>query len=192
MAIAAFALITLDEAKAMLDLQTLTAAQQTHLEGVIDGCSLEIEGLIHTVLVKRASIVEKHTGGPPHRRGGWKRLYLDRKPIVSVASIVDDDGNTVDSSEYTIIENEGVLEHEWQWPAPVGRWTVTYSAGLFDTTTDVTQDLKNACRMLVADRFVRRTPESSVNIGDVKTMHGSAAIPAPVKSMLGKYLVVGA
>lgn len=79
-------------------------------------------------------------------------LYLNAQPIVSVTSITDDDSNTIASTEYTIV-NPGngaasYLEHDTYWPAPVGRWTVVYTAGIWEDTDDVDWDVKEWARLV--------------------------------------------
>jgi len=121
-----------------LELRRATAIATYALEAKCNG----------TVFVRR-SFTEDYGGGQvPGRRGGAKRIHLHHAPIVSVTSITDDDSNTVASTDYTIVSEQGYLEHDSIWPSPVGRWTIIYTAGVFADTDDVSWNIKDVARGL--------------------------------------------
>jgi hypothetical protein len=110
--------------------------------------SMHIESLCNgTVFIQRA-FTEDYTGGTSGRLGGSKRIYLRHSPIVSVTSITDDASTTISSTDYTVDAQQGVLEHDGLWPVPDGRWTIIYTAGLFEDTDDVSWDVKEWARIV--------------------------------------------
>ncbi len=119
-----------------------------HINGA---AALKLEDMCAGIAFVQRSFTEDHSGGIVGRRGGLKRLYLNRTPIVSVASITDDNSNTIAATGYTIIGTLGnsYLEFDGLMPAPVGRWTVIYTAGVFADTASVTWDVKLAAIILV-------------------------------------------
>lgn len=119
------------------------------LERACTIASLALETLCEPTKFVQRVFTEDYAAGANGRLGGVKRLYLHALPIVSVTSITDDDANTVASTEYTIIADEGILEHDTYWPAPVGRWTIVYTAGHWEDTDDVDYDVKEAAMAIV-------------------------------------------
>lgn len=198
MAVSIYALIERTEAERFLQLGSLSAEEEILLDALINACSLEIESLCRTFLIIRGSgspavdaITEDHSGGVDGASlGGAKRLYLKHLPIASVTSIADDDGNTVPAADYTVVAAQGILEHDSTWPRPVGRWTVTYSAGRFVDTDSVSSDLKLAAKMLVGSRFTNRSPGTKSRVGDVSVEHSEQAIPNAVIALVGSYRVI--
>lgn len=141
--------------------------------------SLAIESMCgSTVFIQRA-FTEDYTAGNNGRLGGSKRLYLNHLPIVSVTSITDDDSNTVAGTEYTIIANDGVLEHDTYWPSPVGRWTVVYTAGHFADTDDVDWDVKEWARVVaLRNKSFKGDPLQTTSLSN-RTGSRSVSRPAP-------------
>lgn len=156
MSLDSHALITVAEAKLLPDISG--DGSNPLLESLINAQSWAIESAMNGVVFVQRNFTEDYSGGIGGRRGGAKRIHLYHKPIVSVTSIVDDDSNEVTSTYYTIVANKGFLEHDWQWPAPVGRWTIIYKAGLFEATANVAADVKEACQLLVINRYQSRKP----------------------------------
>jgi len=82
------------------------------------------------------------------------RIYLRFRPIVEVVSITDPAGNTLDPDDLAIFEGEGIIEGFLQTAFTTNgrpsRWTITYVPGYFSATTDVDEDLKEACIKTVA------------------------------------------
>src|SRR5262245_4037692 len=114
-----------DEAARVIDVHELIdkapaqgSADQRELDRACIIASLAIEAMCGGTKFVQRSFTEDILG-----KGD--RLYLSATPIVSVTSITDDEGNTVSSTDYTIIpDKDGYLEHKHLWPFPVGRWTV--------------------------------------------------------------------
>jgi len=156
MALNAQALITVEEAKELPDVSGI--GSDTLIESALNAASLALESAMNGTVFVQQTFTEDYSGGINGRRGGAKRIHLYRKPIVSVTSILDDNSNEVTSTYYTIVAKQGFLEHDWRWPAPVGRWTIIYKAGLWATEADVDAAVKEACKLLVAERYRSRRP----------------------------------
>lgn len=150
------ALITVEEAKGFADISGIGG--DPLIESAINAASIALESAMNGTVFVEQTFTEDYSGGINGRLGGAKRIYLYRKPIVSVTSIIDDNSNSVTSTYYTIVAKKGFLEHDWQWPAPVGRWTIIYKAGLFATEADVDAAVKEACKLLVFERYKSRRP----------------------------------
>jgi hypothetical protein len=152
------ALITVPEAQ----LHPAIAAVASHelIESLIEASTRAIENYLNGRPVVQRQFTH-------YFAGGVKRLYLPHYPIVSVASVVDDDENTVATADYRVYADEGVLEHVGYWPYPIGRWKVTWTAGLVDQRINVPHHFKEACRRLVAFMTAKATPGAiSEKIGD--------------------------
>lgn len=137
----AYAITTVPAALAFLT----TEHEPETVGTMIDAATVRIEQYCGNGFVRR-SYSENHCGG-------GKRLFLQRSPIVSVASVVDwaDTPNSVVAADYDINDTVNSLDHVASWPYPVGSWVVTYTAGRFAATTDVTADLRLAAHFLIAD-----------------------------------------
>lgn len=145
----AYALTTVPAALSFL----ATEVEPQVVESMIDAATVRIENYCDNGFVQRA-YTEYHTGGiNEHTLGGAARMFLSRSPIVSVTSVVDQDDTptTVAATDYRIDHVVNALQHDSTWPAPVGRWIVSYVAGRFAATADVTADLQLAAQFLVAD-----------------------------------------
>ncbi len=186
-------ILDLEEGKRHLNVTTTT--DDAEILAFIGGATFAIEAYVQNAVVQRA-FTEDYTAGNGLRIGGARRIYLKRYPIVSVASITDDESNTVSSDDYIIVADEGYLEHDWRWPAPVGRWTVVYTAGRYTTTKTVEQHWKTACKLLLADYW--NLPQSNVQskkIGDLSIAYrdesGSDAsadvMPKAVRRLLAPF-----
>jgi len=164
MALNAQALITVAEGKELPDISG--TGSDPLIESAINAASLILESAMNGTVFVQQTFTEDYSGGVNGKRGGAKRIHLYHQPIVSVTSIIDDDSNEVTSTYYTIVATKGFLEHDWRWPAPVGRWTIIYKAGLFETEADVDAAVKEACKLLVAERYRSRRPGvQSSNVG---------------------------
>lgn len=164
MAVSSTALLTLDELKTLLGLPTTPSDQDARFEALINACSVAIENLASRYFVIRHDYVEHHE--PPPRdqwpnAGGLRKwtkgqtLYLRRYPVVTLTSIEDEAGFVIPVSEVNVRPEIGVLYRSGGWFIPQdtfgtpARWAITYDVGMFNSTTDVTADLKTACAMFV-------------------------------------------
>lgn len=140
--------IEVDELKRQLG--SIGTREDMDLETLCVIASLSIENICNGTKFIQRTFTEDYTAGTNGRLGGAKKIYLRSLPVVSVTSITDDDGNTVDSDDYTVIAKDGVLEHDWLWPAPIGRWTIVYTAGVWEDTDDVDWAVKKAAQLEAA------------------------------------------
>jgi uncharacterized phiE125 gp8 family phage protein len=158
-ALLTYAVVTVDELKTYLDISGQT--QDARLEQIANGVTVAFENETRAAFVQR-QFTERLTGSNYQNGvGGAKRLFLSKLPIVSVASIVDDDGNTVAAADYTIEAGPGILVHDWNWPRPEGysgRWTVTYTAGHAADTESVPADIKLLAMRTASFWFSRPNP----------------------------------
>jgi len=161
MALDSTALITVAEAKTYIWGSAGGAPSTLYdslLEGIINGISLGVERFLENAVVIR-TFTEDYSGGPKaFIRGGSKRIKTEKYPITGVTSITDDDANTVEAEDYTIIADLGWLEHDGHWPVPTGRWTIIYTAGLYADTASVDAMIKLAAQRITAGVFKRRVP----------------------------------
>lgn len=151
MSSSSYALLTDEELAIWLPSSNANPTGQVPINKINDAAAIKLEDMCGgTAFVKR-SFTGDHSGGLVGRRGGKKRLYLYRTPIVSVTSITDDDSNTIASTDYTIIGTLGnsYLEFDGVMPAPVGRWTIVYTAGIWTDTASVASEIKIAALNLV-------------------------------------------
>lgn len=180
-----YRLTTLDRVKKYL--VTLGTQQEGKVEPLIDAATLAIEGYCQNAFVQRA-FTDQHTGGVHGERGGAKRLFLSRYPIVSVASITDPAGGTVAATDYVVASAEGYLEHVGMWPAPTYRWSIAYTAGRFASESAVNEDVRLACHMLIEDWLRAPTgPISSKSGGQRSVQYESRDIPERVRALLEPY-----
>lgn len=179
------AVITTSELKEWLDLQGTAEDKNLKRATLVATYALEAE-CKGTVFVQRTFTEDYTAGQVAGRRGGAKRIHLFQAPIVSVTSITDDDSNTVASTEYTIVSKGGYLEHTALWPAPVGRWTIIYVAGVFDDTDDVTWNVKSVA-MSYAARVHKNKGGDTVQSRSRSGRSGSASITYADPSKLTSY-----
>ncbi len=184
-------LITLPEGKAHL--KVTGDAEDATILALIGSCTFTIESYIGNSIVQK-TFTEDYTAGKGRKLGGARRIHLRNYPVSSVTSITDDESTTVAATDYTIIADKGILEHDWRWPAPFGRWTVIYVAGRYATTDDVEQNFKMACKLLLAD--VYNLPQSNIQaqkIGDLSITYkdlaefSSSTMPPMVRTILDPF-----
>lgn len=186
-------LISLTEAK--LSLGLTDTSQDDKLAALISGISLRILAYLQNAVVIQVR-TEYHIGGK-------KRLYLQRYPLVSGPTISDGAGNTIPSTDYTTLPEQGLLQHAGCWPTAqdangnISRWTIVYSAGLAVNTAAVPADIKAACQVWLARQFNR--PDQSVTskrIGDLSLSYEGPSldqdgVPADIAAMLAPYVSHG-
>ena len=183
-------LITLPEAKDHLGVTSSTG--DATILALVGSCTFTIESYIGNSIVQK-TFTEDYTAGIGAKIGGARRIYLRNYPITSVTSITDDESNTIADADYTI-SDQGILEHDWRWPAPFGRWTVIYVAGRYATTDAVEQNFKTACKLLLADIY--NLPQSNIQsqkIGDLSITYkelaadASSTMPPMVRTILDPF-----
>jgi hypothetical protein len=196
-------LVTLDNLKVILGISG--TARDTQLSMLISAASKLIERRCVTYFVKRAGIVEKRAGSANWNvkvltypvQQGVKNLYLDGRPINGVTSIVDPKGNTVEAIDYSIIARKGILRHAGYWPVAVdannlpSEWTITYDAGLFDSTATVEEGLSLACVRLVQDMVQRGPGVGSKSANGVSVSYSAGNdLPEEVLALIQSYIEV--
>lgn len=193
---AATDLVTLAEVKTALSISVTD--HDSRLTALIANLSARI--LMHLqVPVVHETVTEKHFGGK-------KRLYLKKYPYVSGLTITDGKGNTIPSTDYLIIAEQGILQHVGLWPTAqeadgkIGRWSITFTAGLAATTAAVPADLKEACTLWIAKRFNRIDPSvTSKSVGDMSLSYailnesaaGAEGVTPDIASLLAPYISRG-
>ena len=173
-----------------------TAAEASALgvtvsQALLDAASVVIEKRTRKIFVQREV---------SERLDGWrKRINLQWRPIVSVESIEDPAGNTVLATDFFIDKDHGWVEHFGYFPIPMTEqgqkalWEVSYTAGRFATTADVTSDLKEACTRLAkwwADQPAGNV--TSVQAGSLSVSYGAmlsgSILPGDVENLLAPYI----
>ena len=200
MSISDYALITLPEAREYPGMPS--SGNDSIIEGLIDGCSLDIEQYCNGKIFVQRALTEDYTWDQIKQQSrNNNAIWLRKLPIVSVASITDPASNTVDSDDYWIDKVHGCLRTTGQWVIPqdsngfAAYWTIVYTAGLFENTLAIPGNVKMACRIYVAQIF--RHPDPDViekAVGDLKIKYNEARkmevdfmIPARVRSLIGSY-----
>jgi hypothetical protein len=187
-------LISLTEAKTELGITV--SDHDTRLSALITNTSSRILAHLQNSVVIQAR-TERHYGGK-------KRIYLQRYPVTSGPTISDEAGNTVESTDYLMLAEQGMLQHVGFWPTAqdadgkVSRWVIVYGAGLAVNTAAVPADLKEACLLWVSRRFSR--PDQSVTskrVGDLALGYAAPSeepegVPADIAAMLAPYVSQGA
>jgi hypothetical protein len=184
---ATYALLTDAELNTYIPSDQGSSIKSPPLAFINNAAALKLEDMCGGTAFVQRSFTEDHSGGLVGRLGGLKRLYLNRTPIVSVTSITDDDSNTVAATDYTIVGTLGnsYLEFDGVMPAPVGRWTVIYTAGVFATTAAITWDVKVAALALVRQLRDNKgvTSTSSSLSGRAGSRARSRAQTSPISSV---------
>lgn len=193
MAVIAEALVGLDETKTMLGISVGT--YDTQIENLIGAVSLAIQGIVGPHQLIKTAFTEDYSGGiKANQLGGARRLRMDHFPIVSVASITDDNAQTVPATDYTIVAEMGWLEHNGNWPVPDGRWTIVFTAGIWVDETEVEMDMKMAAWTWISlswggDRL--RDQVKSEKVGMITVVYGDdGGVPDAVMSFLSRYMTI--
>ncbi len=178
---------------------TLAANALTTLATVLDELSLTTDGGVVDARLERyinaaSDLIERYCGRTFQREDaiaelvapkGGAFLLLERTPVLSIASIMDD-GTTIDAAEYELRDADvGNVYRAAGWPStarsrggltssPVPgseerTLTVTYSAGyvtpaqaadadgdFFEATRTLPYDLEDACVQMVTTRWLAR------------------------------------
>lgn len=157
-------LVTLDKAKAVLQIDG--TSEDARLAHLISAVSLELEKRLGTAFVQRSFT--------DYKEGGRKRIYLDRLPIVTVASMTDPASNTKTlNTDYLIrqqryLEGIGYFAHAVNDQGQRADWTIVYTAGWFTDTASVAFDVRAEClRVIGALREAPAPNAQSVRVGDL-------------------------
>lgn len=167
--------MSLQDAKEWLGLEADSTLDDYRLSLILQGVKAQVDAFCGTPLVA-VSTAQKFSGG-------GCRWYLDRRPVTSIASILDPAGNSIDATSYLLLEELGILEAYVIFPrarnaaGAVARWTVTYTAGHFATEGAVAGDAANAILDLVSDYFHKAGPD--VQSQKVGIENSLAFIPNP-------------
>jgi hypothetical protein len=191
-----YALLTLDELKAILNVPLTDTSEDAQLQMLIDQYSDVIATMCNRVFAYES--VEE-----TWRCSDSPRLFLTRYPVADadLVSVESPRGSILDPAGYEIENSSGKLRIDGAWSEPV---TVTYSGG-YQLPDDAPQALKAATGMLIqAARGQARMTGGlrSVMHGDTRVqyfdpvqMFGKAGLAAPLQtatdtidSMLYKYM----
>lgn len=172
-AASANALVSAAEAEAYFGLGTLAGDDLDNLQRQINSASYLIENWLNTATIQRAFT--------QFETGGVKRWFMQKYPIVSVASIQDPAANTIPSTDYYIEKDRGILVHFGRfWIAQTTQgqpcmWTVTYTAGWWSALANVPDDVKQAAYYIIAmlrDQTANGVGVSSVSVGALSVSYG--------------------
>jgi hypothetical protein len=216
------ALLSLAELKTLLGIPALPPdlERDARLEALINAVSIWIENYTGRYFVIRET-VEQHF--PPKQNGwplvqdyaGWsigQTLFVRRYPIVTLTSVVDPSGFVIPLTEINVRNVLGELYRSGGWFMPIdqfgtpAQWAITMDVGYFNSTTDVSYDLKLAASMMVAIRASTGAvaggfvfgPLTSRTLGKVSASYGAGGaigegaiaqgIPDEVTQILGPWM----
>lgn len=170
--------------------QTTTEAPATRVLPLITAVTQHLEGVLGCVFVQR-EYVELHRVD----QLGVCELFLRRRPIVSVTSIVDDEGTSIPSTDYYVYASTGRLRHKTAWPMSEGVWHITVLGGWFPDTARVGEDVKQAGCILIKDGMTVRGSETVVSesVGPVSVTYADPSqtsgglLPTEVSRLLAQY-----
>lgn len=131
-ALAANALLSLDEAKRYLGMDSGDPSLDSEVIDAINEASSVAEGWCGSALRQRTFTAEQHDGP-----GGYD-LWLDNAPVASIASITEDTV-AVGSTQYVFYASRGkVRRTDGEWGTTVGAVLCTYVAGFaaYDATVE--------------------------------------------------------
>lgn len=87
--------------------------------------------------------------------GGYQTLVVEHFPILRDSVVIQDanTGGTVDPSRYFVRggQNRKIIYRSGIWSLGMGRWEVTYQAGLAADVAEVPADIKKATLLLIED-----------------------------------------
>lgn len=141
--------ITLDDA---LDHLQMTDAGDDAAElGLhISAASQAVEWFVGPVIIREFVDYEQQ---------GRNALVLDKRPVVSLVSLVGVDGAVEDVSGFRVVPTAGLVRPVGGGRLPCGPFDVTYTAGRAATVADVPDALALACRIIVANLWeTQRAP----------------------------------
>jgi hypothetical protein len=191
-----YALLTLDELKAILNVPLTDTSEDTQLQMLIDQYSDVVATMCNRVFAYET--VEE-----TWRCSDSPRLFLTRYPVADadLVSVESPRGSIVDPASYELENASGKLRIDGAWAEPV---TVTYSGGyalpdaappaLKAATGMLIQAARGQARMTSGLRSVMHG-DTRVQYFDPVQMFGKAGLAAPLQaatdtidSMLYKYM----
>jgi hypothetical protein len=195
-----YALLTLDELKAILNVPLTDTSADAQLQAYIDQYSDVVATMCNRVFAYE-TVEETWRGDPPPFDS--PRLFLTRYPVADadIVSVESPRGSVLDPASYEIENASGKLRIEGAWAEPV---TVTYSGG-YHLPAEAPPALKAATGLLIqAARMQGRMTnglrlvmhqDTRVQYFDPVQMFGKAGLAAPlqaatdtVDAMLYKYM----
>jgi len=154
-------LLTLTEAKAALNI--VSSSQDTEIAAYITAVSGQLDELCGPV-VTRSITSESHDGGT-------NRLFLAKRPVTTVTTVVEYDGATgtsltaetpgsISGNRYLLDAAQGTL---WRRSSgsdsvyPIGRQNIviSYTAGRYTSTSTVDERFKTAARLCLTNLWRR-------------------------------------
>lgn len=171
------------------------------------------EGDFSTEIAQVSAIIKSILQNPvireeftEHCDGGYRTLIVEHFPILQDSVVIQDanTGEVVNPSQYFIRggRSRQIISRSGIWGLGMGRWEITYQAGLAATTEEVPADIKTAALLLVKELV---TGGSSGGIGDgelkketigdysyekfsmAETVSFSSMVMSKVDALLSKY-----
>jgi hypothetical protein len=182
-------LVTYQEVLTHLSMEP-TEAPPERVQPLIAAVTRRLEGVTSSYFVQR-QYAEQHAID----RAGYKTLFLYRRPIISIVSIHDDEGNTVNPNEYYVYAQQGRLQHKIHWPFSHGAWAVTILGGRFANTASVGEDVKQAACILIKDGLDGSGSDTALSesVGPVSVTYAdlsataSKSLPNDVLQLMAPY-----
>lgn len=166
-------LTTLSSVKAYLKLGN-ESTDDALLNELIKACSTAIENYCQRKFGVDTYEEEYDGSGKPF-------LLLQNYPVTSITS-VEVDEQVIDTGEYKVRKNNGMLFRKGIWPQGVMNITVIYSAGL----DEVPSDVELACKVFVKSFFNTDVANFSTTFGEGFVFRADS-MPAQVKMLLQPY-----
>jgi hypothetical protein len=153
------ALPTVNDLKSYLRIES--NAENTLLQALLDRAKAQLEiwtdvpiTAVSTTAVDRADVINGQT---------CVSLIFPQRPINTTATIVDSEGTTVTSDEYTINTASGMIYANDGYSFPYGPYTITTTCGLSlrGDYARIEPILSQCIIDLAADLYQKRTPNAS-------------------------------
>jgi hypothetical protein len=192
-------LITMNELLNYPGMSSVPEDKHPILEALIDTVTAQFEKEWGTFAIQRSTservTYRKILADSP----GAGIIRLSKGPIVSVSSIVDPAGNSIDADDYWIDYEDSSLRTAGRFQRPVDAnghesyWTITYVGGQAVDTAAVPYNIKTAAKMWVSQLFTNPMQNiTSKTLGDFSQSYRydeSAAdqIPSQIKSMISDW-----
>lgn len=193
------ALTTIEAVKEYLQIDATDTSKDNLLGRLINAASSFIERYCDRKFAK-GIYTEKYRGT------GSQNLYLNQRPVNNVV-YVKIDGQTIDSGEYELIPDAGILYRETGWPCHgytqdlTGDFVIStrnievqYEAGYIlpkDGTTlqpaNLPDDVEQACIMLVMFYYKTDVANFSTVFAESGAVFKPQAMPSNVKVLLDQY-----
>lgn len=120
--LAAVSIISLREAKLHLNMSLTRTTDDEELRSMV-------EAVTHVVERHRNETIARRTVVESDVMGSGCRMVLGTHPVISVTSIVDEDGTSYTVGDWTLDGTNGILTEDTPSFTPYHRFTVTYVAG---------------------------------------------------------------